>query len=152
MKSILRVAALASIFTLLGFCSIGCAPTVNPPTAPQLGAGYNNQADQDMGTILSGARAFYVSIQQQSAAGNARPSARQSRQPFNDFGVSLNAAEIGLSRHITMGQQLPRRQAQAAVLISSEPSRQALAATGGEAMSTAPTGFWANSQVLASGY
>ena len=76
---------------------VGCAPTANPPTAnpptaPQIGAGYNNTADQTMGEILSGARAFYVSIQQQSAAGTLvlTPAVKQA---FNTFGTSLNAAE-----------------------------------------------------------
>lgn len=126
MKSILRIAALASIFTLLGFCSIGCAPTVNPPTAPQLGAGYNNQADQDMGTILSGARAFYVSIQQQSAAGTLTLSPTV-KTAFNDFGVSLNAAEsVYLAYHNGTATQAT---AQAAVLIV-QTKQQALPLPG----------------------
>ena len=93
MKSILRIAALASIFTLLGFCSIGCGTKANPTTPAQLAPGYNNTADQQMGEILSGARAFYTSIQQQSQAGTLTltPTVKQS---FNAFGVSLNAAEI----------------------------------------------------------
>ena len=45
---------------------MACTPaTTTPPLAP----GYSNSADQQMGEILSGARAFYVSIQQQAAAG-----------------------------------------------------------------------------------
>ena len=91
MKRLFRYTALAALGLSIGWM-IGCTPSANPPTAPQLGAGYNNAADQQMGSILSGARAFYTSIQQQSAAGTLTltPAVKQA---FNTFGVSLNAAE-----------------------------------------------------------
>ena len=44
------------------------------------------------GEILSGARAFYISIQQQSAAGTLTLDAT-TKTAFNDFGVALNSAE-----------------------------------------------------------
>ena len=91
MKRLARWTALAALGFSIGWL-VGCTPTANPPTAPQIGAGYNNTADQTMGEILSGARAFYVSIQQQSAAGTLvlTPAVKQA---FNTFGTSLNAAE-----------------------------------------------------------
>jgi hypothetical protein len=67
----------------------GCTPsTVTPPTAP----GYSNSTDQQMGEILAGAHSFYTSIQQQSASGQITltPTVKLA---FNEFGVSLNAAQ-----------------------------------------------------------
>lgn len=72
----------------------GC-PGSNPsnPTPPAaLAPGYNNQADQQMGSVLSGARAFYVSIQQQAQAGTLTL-APDVKAKFNQFGQYLNAAE-----------------------------------------------------------
>jgi hypothetical protein len=67
-----------------------CTPsTTNPAT---LAPGYQNAADQQMGEILAGAHSFYSSIQQQSTAGTLTLSATQ-KTAFNDFGVSLNAAQ-----------------------------------------------------------
>jgi len=84
----------------------------NPTTPAQLAPGYSNQADQQMGEILSGARAFYVSIQQQSQAGTLTLSPTV-KAAFNDFGVSLNAAEsIYLAYH---GGTATLAQAQTAV-------------------------------------
>jgi hypothetical protein len=45
-----------------------------------------------MGEILSGAHAFYQSIQQQTQAGTLILSP-DAKQKFNAFGVSLNAAQ-----------------------------------------------------------
>lgn len=74
----------------------GCKTTApTPPLAP----GYANPADQSMGEILAGAHAFYLSIQQQSAAGTMTLSA-QEKTSINAFGVSLNAADaIYLAYH-----------------------------------------------------
>lgn len=98
------IAALA-----LCLCLTACTPsTTTPPTAP----GYLNSADQQMGQILAGARAFYVSIQQQQAAGQLglTPAATTA---FNDFGTALNAAEtVYLAYHAGTATQA---QAQAAV-------------------------------------
>ena len=88
---------------LLALCLIlplaGCpsASTTNPPAA--LAPGYLNAADQQMGEILAGARQFYVTIQQDSAAGKVTLSATE-KLAFNDFGASINLAEtIYLAYH-----------------------------------------------------
>lgn len=101
-------------FTILCLLSAamlaGCKPytTAAPPLAP----GYENQADQTMGSVLAGARAFFASIQQQSASGQVTLSATE-KQAFNTFGVSLNAADsIYLAYHNGTATQA---QAQAAV-------------------------------------
>ena len=96
---------------------MACTPaTTTPPLAP----GYSNSADQQMGEILSGARAFYVSIQQQAAAGTLTLDAT-TKQAFNTFGVSLNAAEsIYLAYH--NGQAT---QAQAQTAVNTVQSQQA---------------------------
>jgi hypothetical protein len=81
-KSFILSAAIALSLT-------GCpSSTVTPPLAP----GYQNAADQSMGEILAGARRFYVSIQTQTGNGSLTlgPSIKAA---FNDFGVSLNAAD-----------------------------------------------------------
>jgi hypothetical protein len=85
-----RILILMSLCLTLTACP-GSNPS-NPSTPAQLAPGYQNQADQQMGQILSGARAFYVSIQQQSTAGTLTLDAT-TKQAFNTFGVSLNAAE-----------------------------------------------------------
>jgi hypothetical protein len=78
---------------LLLLCMLGgChTATITPPTTA-LAPGYLNAADQQMGEILSGARAFYTSIQTQSATGKITltPAVKTS---FNAFGVALNSAE-----------------------------------------------------------
>lgn len=100
----------------------GCSGS-NPstPTNPaQLAPGYQNQADQTMGSVLSGARAFYVSIQQQSQAGTLTldPTVKAS---FNVFGTSLNAAEtVYLAYH-----QGTATQAQAQAAVNQVQSQQA---------------------------
>src|ERR1700722_8903765 len=72
----------------------GCTPSATNPTTPaQLAPGYNNAADQQMGEILSGAHAFYNSIQQQSAGGSLTLTA-QVKQDFNLFAQTLNAAQV----------------------------------------------------------
>ena len=45
-----------------------------------------------MGQILAGARSFYTTIQQDAASGKTVLSATE-KTAFNDFAVSLNAAE-----------------------------------------------------------
>ena len=87
-----RFAKVLVIFLALGWTT-ACTPSVNPPTAPQIGVGYNNQADQQMGSALSAARAFYVSIQQQYTAGTLTLTP-DVKAKFNQFGQYLNAAEI----------------------------------------------------------
>ena len=89
MKHLARWTALAALGFSIGWL-VGCTPTTTTPA--QLAPGYNNSADQAMGEILSGARSFYVSIQQQSAAGTLvlTPAVKQA---FNTFGTSLNTAE-----------------------------------------------------------
>ena len=69
-----------------------CTPAANPTTPAQLAPGYQNSADQQMGEILSGAHAFYTSIQQQVQAGSLTMTPAV-KTAFNQFGVSLNAAQ-----------------------------------------------------------
>jgi hypothetical protein len=64
----------------------------NPTTPAALAPGYNNATDQQLGSILSGARAFYTSIQQQSAAGKLVLTSTE-KMAFNTFGATINAAE-----------------------------------------------------------
>jgi hypothetical protein len=119
MKRILKIAAIASLGFAIGW-TIGCKPSANPPTAPQLAPGYNNAADQQMGEILSGAHAFYTSIQQQAQAGTLtlQPSVKAA---FNAFGVSLNAAQtVYLSYH-----QGTATQSQAQTAVDKVQSEQA---------------------------
>jgi hypothetical protein len=87
-----------------------CTPSSTPSqvTAP----GYSNSTDQQMGEILAGAHAFYTSIQQQSAAGQLALTATE-KAAFNDFAVSLNAAQtVYLAYHAGTATQAA---AQAAV-------------------------------------
>ncbi len=77
-----------------------------------LAPGYSNAADQQMGEILSGAHAFYQSIQQQSQAGTLVLSP-DTKAKFNDFAISLNAAQqVYLAYHAGTATQA---QAQASV-------------------------------------
>jgi hypothetical protein len=87
-----------------------CTPSSTQPQA--LAPGYSNSADQQMGEILAGAHSFYSSIQQQSASGQLTLTAAQ-KTAFNDFGVSLNAAQsVYLAYHAGTATQAA---AQAAV-------------------------------------
>lgn len=112
MKRLLKLAAIASLGFSIGWL-VGCTPAATNPTTPaQLAPGYSNQADQQMGEVLSGAHAFYQSIQQQSQAGTLTLTP-QVKQAFNAFGVSLNAAQsVYLAYHQGAATQA---QAQAAV-------------------------------------
>jgi hypothetical protein len=103
----------------------GCTPaTVAPPLAP----GYANQADQQMGQILSGARAFYTKIQADSASG-ATTLSPQEKSSFQSFGVAINAAEqVYLAYH---NGQATQAAAQAAVNIVSQ-QQAALPIPGGK--------------------
>lgn len=106
---------------------IGCATATAPP--PPLAPGYINSADQSMGQILSGARTFYNTIQCETQTMNWSQAAQScvsdptittplvlsatEKAAFNDFGVSLNAAEtLHLAFHNGTGTQVA---AQAAV-------------------------------------
>ena len=103
----------------------GCnnpSPT-NPTT---LAPGYYNAADQQMGEILSGAHAFYLSVQQQSAAGTLKLSAT-AKTVFNDFGASLNAADsVYLAYHQT---PTAANQATAQAAVNVVQTKQAAAQT-----------------------
>lgn len=95
-RRLMKLAAVATLFLAIGWMT-GCTPTTTTPA--QLAPGYQNSADQQMGEILAGAHAFYVSIEQQSAGGSLTltPTVKAA---FNDFGVSLNAAQaIYLAYH-----------------------------------------------------
>ena len=78
------------LLTALCLPMAACTPTAT--NTATLAPGYLNAADQQMGEILAGARAFYVSVQQQSAAGTMTLTPTE-KTAFNTFGVSLNAAE-----------------------------------------------------------
>jgi hypothetical protein len=101
---------LAMMCVMLTACP-GSNPS-NPPTQAQLAPGYQNAADQQMGEILSGAHAFYNSIQQQSQAGTLTLDAT-TKQAFNTFGIALNSAQqVYLAYH---NGQATQAQAQTAV-------------------------------------
>ena len=110
--------ALMVLSGMMIFCT-GCTPAANPTTPAQLAPGYQNAADQQMGEILSGAHAFYTSIQQQAQAGTLAltPTVKAS---FNDFGVSLNAAQtVYLAYHAGTATQ-----AQAQTAVNTVQSKQ----------------------------
>lgn len=117
---------LAALILCLGMVPIlGCpaTSTTNPTT---LAPGYQNATDQQMGEILSGAHAFYVSIQQQSAAGTLNLSAT-AKTVFNDFGVSLNAADsVYLAYH---ANPTAANQATAQAAVNVVQTKQAAAQT-----------------------
>ena len=106
---------------LLAFCLTltACpATTTAPPTAP----GYANQTDQQMGEILAAARAFYTTVQQDSANGSMTltPAVKQA---FNTFGTSLNAAEsVYLAYH---AQPTAANQAAAQTAVNNIQTQQA---------------------------
>lgn len=109
-KRILKRVAIVAVGLSIGW-TIGCAQPKNV-TPVTVAPGYLNAADQQMGEILSGAHAFYQSIQQQTQAGTLTlgPTIKQD---FNAFGVSLNAAQsVYLAYHAGSATQA---QAQAAV-------------------------------------
>lgn len=80
------------VFLLCLFLPLGCTPATTTTSPAAVAPGYLNAADQQMGQILAGARAFYTTIQQDSSAGKVTLSAIE-KTAFNDFGVSLNTAE-----------------------------------------------------------
>lgn len=81
--------ALLVLALAMALTSSGCKTNgVAPPLAP----GYNNQADQQMGSVLAGARAFYTKIQADSASG-ATTLSQTEKDAFNKFGISINLAE-----------------------------------------------------------
>ena len=78
---------------------LGCPAASTTTPAAALAPGYMNQADQQMGQVLSGAHSFYTTIQQDSAAGKVSLTPTE-KTAFNDFGASLNAADtIYLAYH-----------------------------------------------------
>lgn len=86
MKRLAMCLMAISLMVPLAGCPTATAPT--PPLAP----GYLNTADQQMGEILAGAHSFYTTIQQESVAGTLVLTPTQ-KTAFNEFGVSLNAAQ-----------------------------------------------------------
>lgn len=89
MRYLLRLTLRLVLLGGLMYSLAGCnTVTTTQPLAP----GYLNQADQTMGEILAASRAFYTTIQSESANGTMVLTA-QEKQAFNTFGVSLNAAE-----------------------------------------------------------
>lgn len=91
LKTKLTVYGIAFGILLSMHLMIACAPSANPP-AQTLAPGYQNAADQQMGEILAGAHAFYVSIEQQVAGGSLTLTP-EVKTGFNTFGTSLNAAQ-----------------------------------------------------------
>ena len=89
----LSAGILAAVFLCASLAlATGCSTTPTTPSPTVTAPGYQNAADQQMGEILAGAHAFYLSVQQQSAAGTLTLSAT-AKLAFNDFGISLNAAD-----------------------------------------------------------
>lgn len=84
----LRFAILLCLPLMLAGCKTTTGTT--PPLAPA--SGYNSQYDQQAGQILAAARAFYLSVQQQSASGQMVLSPTE-KQAFNVFGITLNGAD-----------------------------------------------------------
>lgn len=85
--------SISSALLLLCALCIGCvhAPAVTQPPAV-IAPGYLNQTDQQMGEALAAARAFYVHVQKDIAAGTYTPSATE-KTALNVFGVAINTAE-----------------------------------------------------------
>ena len=93
----LRYLLLSSILALPLTACTNPANTSQPPAA--IAPGYLNIDDQHMGEILFGARAFYVSVQQQSAMGKVILTPTE-KTTFNAFATALNTAEAAyLSYH-----------------------------------------------------
>lgn len=108
---------LSALAVPLGGCT-NPANTSQPPAA--IAPGYFNSADKQMGQILDGARAFYVSIQQQSAKGTLVLDTT-TKKAFNTFGVTLNTADaVYLSYHNGTATQ-----AQAQAQVDTVKSQQA---------------------------
>ena len=83
---------MAALAIFLG--PVGCTPSTTPPQA--LAPGYLNAADQQMGEILAGAHAFYLSVQQQSAAGTLTLSA-SAKLAFNEWEIAGSDTETMLA-------------------------------------------------------
>lgn len=114
-RSLVKIAALSLALGWLTACTPSATPTALAP-------GYLNSADQQMGEILAGARSFYTSIQQQSAAGTLTLTATV-KQDFNTFGGVLNGAEAAyLTYHQTPN---PTTQAAAQSAVNQVQSQQA---------------------------
>lgn len=108
----LFVVSYLCLFSAAAIEMSGCGAKANPTTPAQLAPGYANQADQQMGEILAGAHAFYVSIEQQVAGGSLTLTP-EVKTGFNTFGTSLNAAQsVYLAYH---NGQATQAAAQAAV-------------------------------------
>ena len=117
MKRLRRLAMLAFLALAVGWMT-ACTPTTTTPA--QLAPGYQNSADQQMGEILSGAHAFYQSIQQQSQAGTLTLDPT-TKSAFNQFGTALNAAQtVYLAYHAGTATQ-----AQAQTAVNQVQSQQA---------------------------
>lgn len=88
---LLYLLVLASpVIPVVGLVAVsGCnKTTTTPPTAP----GYLNQADQQMGTVLAAAHAFYQQIYTNIQQGTYTPSPTE-KTALNQFGNTLNVAQ-----------------------------------------------------------
>lgn len=90
-------AMLALLAVFLALPMMGCATaSTSPPTAP----GYANQADQQMGQTLAGARSFYASIS------TAKDLTAAETTALNDLGKAINVAEAAYKAfHAGQGTQ-----------------------------------------------
>lgn len=70
----------------------GCKIATSTTPAAALAPGFFSQADQTMDQVLVGAHTFYVTVQQNTAAGTYTPSAAE-LTALNNFGSALNAAQ-----------------------------------------------------------
>lgn len=116
MCRLLQITIRLGLTALLMYSLAGCktsSTAVNPPTAPAAVApGYTSPADQKMGEILESARNFFLTLQQEKAAGTFVPSATE-QAALNAFAATLNTA---LSQYTAFHQgTATQAQAQAAV-------------------------------------
>ncbi len=125
-----KILAALTILAGLSLPVAGCTAVSTPTTPQALAPGYQNTADQAMGETLVGAHAFYVTVQQDVAAGKYTPSATE-KSALNDFGAALNAAQIiYIGYHAGVNTQA---QAQAAVNgVSTQQTALQSTITGGK--------------------
>jgi len=82
-----------ALVLLLGMLTAGCTnPATTTPPPQAVAPGYNNIDDQNIGTILSAARAFYTHIQQDVLKGTYTPSPTE-KTALNAFATAINTAE-----------------------------------------------------------
>ena len=112
-----RLLFLVPVILLLG--TVGCKPSVNPPTAPA--AGYVDSYDQQFAQIIAAGEAFYRSIQNDVNAKTYTPSPTELTS-LNAFGVALNVAKGAAQQY--KAQQTPQNLAAAQSATNAVKSQQ----------------------------